>query len=67
MSDSPKKPPQNPSMAEPKFRGVARPAPDVAPGIARHFSQEHDRAAEAARLGGKPGAKIRPAKPAQKP
>lgn len=41
------------NLDEPKFYGVPRQEPNPAPGIARHFSQEHDRVAEAGRLGGK--------------
>lgn len=44
----------DPALAEPKFTGVPRQDPSPSPGIARHFSQEHDRVAEAGRLGGKP-------------
>lgn len=46
----------DPALAEPKFTGVPRQEAGPSPGIARHFSQEHDRAAEAGRLGGRPGA-----------
>lgn len=46
----------DPALAEPKFTGVPPQGPSPSPGIARHFSQEHDRGAEAGRLGGKPGA-----------
>ncbi|MBB3898657.1 hypothetical protein [Roseococcus suduntuyensis] len=49
----------DPALAEPKFTGVPRQEPNPSPGIARHFSQEHDRVAEAGRLGGKPGAETR--------
>ena len=55
---APKKQAQHPdpALAEPKFTGVPPQGPSPSPGIARHFSQEHDRGAEAGRLGGKPGA-----------
>ncbi len=46
----------DPALAEPKFTGVPPQGPSPSPGIARHFSQEHDRGAEAGRLGGKPSA-----------
>lgn len=53
----------DPALAEPKFTGVPRQEPNPSPGIARHFSQEHDRVAEAGRLGGKPGAETEDKKP----
>lgn len=60
MAHKKQNPPQagqpDPALAEPKFTGVPRQDPNPSPGIARHFSQEHDRLAEAGRLGGRPGA-----------
>lgn len=51
-----REPATDPALAEPKFTGVPPQGPNPSPGVARHFSQEHDRGAEAGRLGGKPGA-----------
>jgi hypothetical protein len=54
------------ALSEPKFTGVPPQGPRPSPGIARHFSQEHDRAAEAGFLGGKPGVAAVGTKPGQK-
>jgi hypothetical protein len=53
MSRKKQDPKPDHALAEPKFHGVPPQGPSPSPGIARHFSQEHDRAAEAGRLGGK--------------
>jgi hypothetical protein len=70
MSDKPSKnspdQPADPNLAEPKFLGVPPQGPSPSPGVARHFSQEHDRAAEAGRLGGKPSAEGQQGKSAKK-
>lgn len=66
MADKPSKQTPDPALSEPKFTGVPPQGPSPSPGVARHFSQEHDRSAEAGRLGGKPGPDKREGKPAKK-